>query len=340
MLRLRGRTPQSIATTSASSWAGHMASGVTLSFTDPDGYAAAFGDACIKLAITITGTGDFKARLMRLKLEHLEIYRCSESLPRIAYISLPAEPVFLSFPVGKDSCTFDGIVLRNGDMVFHSSAECLHQRSSGACQWGFISLSADQLASSSKALTGQAIASPALSRILRPLRAEIARFQVLFEQACHLAENGQRLIEHVEIARALEQEMLHAIVHCLAANQADESSNARHHHAALMVRFEETLGRHIDQKLSMPALCAEVGVAERTLRMCCAEFLGTSPSRYLLLQRLNKARAALRRADPSKATVAEVARNHHFLELGRFSVTYRTAFGELPSVTLQRNPRT
>jgi transcriptional regulator GlxA family with amidase domain len=72
--------------------------------------------------------------------------------------------------------------------------------------------------------------------------------------------------------------------------------------------------------------------------MCCAEFLGVSPTRYLLLRRLNKARSALRRADPSTATVAEVARNYQFLELGRFAVTYRATFGESPSTTLQRSP--
>jgi len=134
--------------------------------------------------------------------------------------------------------------------------------------------------------------------------------------------------------------MLLAIVHCLAASEADDHPRGRRHHAAIMDRFEETLSKRIDRKLSMPTLCAEIGVAERTLRMCCAEFLGVSPTRYLLLQRLNKARAALRRADPSKASVAEVARNHQFRELGRFSVTYRTTFGELPSTTLQRAPQT
>jgi transcriptional regulator GlxA family with amidase domain len=70
--------------------------------------------------------------------------------------------------------------------------------------------------------------------------------------------------------------------------------------------------------------------------MCCVESLGVSPTRYLLLQRLNRARAALRRADPSTTSVAEIARNNQFLEFGRFAVTYRTIFGELPSVTLQR----
>jgi len=104
-----------------------------------------------------------------------------------------------------------------------------------------------------------------------------------------------------------------------------------------MVRFEEVLTKHIDRKPNMQALSAEVGVAERTLRMCCAEVLGVSPTRYVLLRRLNRARAALRRADPSTATVAEVARNNQFLEFGRFAVTYRGIFGESPSTTLQRN---
>jgi len=86
----------------------------------------------------------------------------------------------------------------------------------------------------------------------------------------------------------------------------------------------------------LPTLCAEIDVAERTLRLCCAEVLGVSPTRYLLLQRLNRARAALRRANPSTATVAEIARRNQFLELGRFAMTYRTVFGESPSITLQR----
>jgi AraC-like DNA-binding protein len=316
-----------------------MAANGTLTFSDPDGYAAGFSDAHIKL--TITGAGDFKARLTRLKLKDLKIYRCCESLPRIAYISLPPQQMFLSFPVGAASLIFDGFALRNDDIVLHGRGERTHQRSNGACQWGLISLSPDQFASYGKALTGQAIAPPHVSRILRPVRAEVLRFQRLFVQACRLAEAArQKLIERPEVARALEQELIHAIVNCLAANETDDNPKTRHHHAAVMVRFEETLRKRVDQKLSMSTLCAELGVPARTLRMCCAKFLGVSPARYLLLQRLNKARGALRRADPSTASVAEVARNHQFLELGRFAVTYRTTFGESPSATLQRDPQT
>jgi AraC-like DNA-binding protein len=318
-------------------WNGHMAEGGTFTFGDPDGYTAAFGDARINL--TITGAGDFTARLTRLKLQHLEVYRCRESLPRIAYLSFPPEPIILSFPVGTASPIFGGFALRAGDMVLHAPGERVHQRSNGGCHWGLMRLSARQLANCGEALIGQPIASPHVSRVLRPRRAEALRFQRLFGHACRLAETGRKLIGRPEVARALEQELLHSLVHCLAADEADDFAKMRHHHAAIMVRFEEALTKHIDEKLNLPALCAELGVAERTLRMCCAEILGVSPTRYLLLQRLNRARAALRRANPSTASVAEVARNNQFQEFGRFAVTYRTIFGESPSITLQRDAR-
>ena len=316
-----------------------MAETGKVTFSDRESYTAEFGDARVNL--TITGAGDFKARLTRLKLKHLEITKCSESLPRIAYISLPAEQMFLSFPVGTASIISDGFALRNGDMVLHGRGERTHQRSNGACQWGLISVSPEQFASCSKALTGPTIAPPHASRIFRPARAEVLRFQRLFAQACRLAEAArQKLIERAEVATALEPELPHAIINCLAANETGGNPKTRHHHAAVMVRFEEALSRHIDRKPDMPALCAEIGVPERTLRMCCAEFLGVSPIRYLLLQRLNQARSALRHADPATASVAEVARSYQFLELGRFAVTYRTTFGESPSATLQRDPQT
>jgi len=105
-----------------------------------------------------------------------------------------------------------------------------------------------------------------------------------------------------------------------------------------MVSFEEILARRLDQPLNMAALCKLVGVSERTLRSCCAEFLGMSPIRYALLRRLRGAHSELRDGNPDTVRVAEVARRFGFMQLGRFAGTYRAIFGETPSTTLQRTP--
>ena len=88
----------------------------------------------------------------------------------------------------------------------------------------------------------------------------------------------------------------------------------------------------------MPDLCALMVVGDRTLRSCCDEFLGMSPTRYVLLRRLKEVRRTLRDADPDAMHVAEVAHRFGFVELGRFAGTYRATFGENPSDTLQRTP--
>ena len=60
------------------------------------------------------------------------------------------------------------------------------------------------------------------------------------------------------------------------------------------------------------------------------------PIRYLTLRRMHLVRQALSRAVPSAATVTQIATDHGFWELGRFSVAYRTLFGENPVLTLNR----
>jgi transcriptional regulator GlxA family with amidase domain len=104
-----------------------------------------------------------------------------------------------------------------------------------------------------------------------------------------------------------------------------------------MVRFEEVLAAHPNQPLHISELCELIGVTERTLRSCCAEFLGISPSRYVLLRRLKRVQVALPDADPATPSVAEIASGRGFTELGRFAGAYRIAFGESPSTTLRRS---
>jgi AraC-like DNA-binding protein len=315
-----------------------MAENGTATFANPGDYQAGIGDASVDLIVT--GGGDFNARLTWLSLRRLHVLRASENLPRIAFLSLSPALAFVSFPArAGPPLTYDGHGLQFGDVVFHSRAERMHQRTNGVSQWGLISLRPEQLAAGSKALTGLKLTSPAAGRVLRPPPSAATRLLRFHSKACRLAETRHELVVKPEVARALEQELLHALVNCLTADDGNGTLKKRCHHADIMVRFEEALTAHNSQQLNMPALCSAIGVPERTLRLCCSEFLGMSPMRYLLLRRLNLVRSALQRADPANARVAEIARSYHFQELGRFAATYRTVFGEMPSATLRRQPR-
>ena len=77
-----------------------------------------------------------------------------------------------------------------------------------------------------------------------------------------------------------------------------------------------------------------LAVSDRTLRLCCAEFLRMSPTQYVPLRRLEAVRRALRDVKPD-IVVAEIARRFGFSELGHFAETYRARFGEAPTATLQ-----
>jgi AraC family ethanolamine operon transcriptional activator len=89
--------------------------------------------------------------------------------------------------------------------------------------------------------------------------------------------------------------------------------------------------------LCAPALCAEIGVSQRTLEYAFQERLGTSPMEFIRRLRMHTARRALLAAQPGGATVTEIAMTLGFYQLGRFAAEYRAIFGELPSATLTRH---
>ncbi|MET3907804.1 AraC-like DNA-binding protein [Bradyrhizobium sp. S3.3.6] len=307
----------------------------TATFASPDEYRAAIEAA--KVDLFVTSGGDFKGRLTRLKLGGLHLLRGRENLPRIAFVALSPAHVHVSLPVsGRPGLIYCGIGLNPGDLIFHSLGERAHQRTAGEGDWCVISLAPEELAACSRTLTGKSIKAPSESCAIVPARGTARLLLSLLSKACRLAEAKQELIASPQVERSLEQELLNALVNCLSTESADRPLKWRRRHADIMVRFEEALAVRGETHLNLSELCATIDVPERTLRLCCAEFLGVSPGRYHLLRRLNRARSALRRANPSTASVSEIARGHQFTELGRFAVAYRVFFGETPSSTLRR----
>jgi transcriptional regulator GlxA family with amidase domain len=152
-----------------------------------------------------------------------------------------------------------------------------------------------------------------------------------------IAKTSPTLLELPEVSRALEQQLVHLMVRCLTEGDSSKITAGGLRRDAIIARFEAFLEANPDTPLYLPEICAAVGAGERTLRIVCQEHLGMGPIRYLALRRMHLVRRALSRAD-SSTTVTQIATDHGFWELGRFSVNYRTMFGETPSATLHRLP--
>jgi AraC family ethanolamine operon transcriptional activator len=98
----------------------------------------------------------------------------------------------------------------------------------------------------------------------------------------------------------------------------------------------DCVDQHDCEHLTVSELATAAGVSERTLRAAFQEYFGVGPVGYLKRRTLNLVRKTLQNADPSVATVTQVATQFGVWELGRFAQDYRLLFGELPSATLRR----
>jgi AraC-like DNA-binding protein len=298
----------------------------------------------ITIALQIVGLverrGEFRARLARIDLHRLWMCRFAEDLPRIMKVRPSRTRASIIFETGADqpAMRFNGIEISQNEIATIALDWEWYLRSSASCEWGTVSLTPEDLAAASKTITGRELAPPALAHSLTPMPHALLRIRRLHEAASHLAEITPDILARPEVARAIEQALVEAMVFCLADSPSNDVRNVQRHRSRVMRRLEEALMANPEEPLYMAELAAQVGASYWTLRNCCLEYLGISPKRYLWLRRMNLARRALRNADAERSTVTDIASNYGFWELGRFSVAYRSLFGESPSTALRRPP--
>ncbi|MEA5360541.1 AraC family transcriptional regulator [Amycolatopsis sp., V23-08] len=87
--------------------------------------------------------------------------------------------------------------------------------------------------------------------------------------------------------------------------------------------------------LTLAVLAERCGVGPRTLQKGFQQHLGMSPMEYVRDVRLRRAHEELRAADPSAASVADVARRWGFTHLGRFASAHEAKYGQKPLSTLR-----
>lgn len=315
-----------------------MPSSAVFTFTDPYAYQTAIRAGDVE--VVVTGRGEYRAELTRVDFHRLWMQRSRQSLPFVAHAATHKTRSAILFPADAHQVPMHlaGMEVSPGGIVRLSSGAEVYQRARAGNAWGAMSLSPGDLAAVGQALIGYELSAPAITHVIRPSAHLVKRLSNLHKAAGDLAATAPDILAHPEVAKAIEQALVRAMVDCLTDPAAAERGNSGRCRAAVMRRLEQVLEANGDRPLYIPELCAQLGVSDRTLRSQCQEHLGMSPHRYLWLRRMHLARRALGLADGTRKSVTEIALDHGFGELGRFSVAYRRLFGEMPSVTLRRPP--
>jgi AraC-like DNA-binding protein len=89
--------------------------------------------------------------------------------------------------------------------------------------------------------------------------------------------------------------------------------------------------------LTVSDLAARCHISVRGLQAGFQRHLGMTPMGYLREVRLRRAHQMLQQSDPSLATVASVAYQWGFRNLGRFAAAHSARYGEPPTATLRRS---
>jgi AraC-like DNA-binding protein len=310
----------------------------TYSFADPDDYQ--YRIRASQAEILTSSSGTFEGSLSTVDFERLWIQSGSDSLPRIARTTLDARRCAVMFVADRDQqpTLLAGRELAPGTMAVYGKGTTNVLRTEGSNRWSTLSLAHEDLAAAGEAIAGRELICPSDTRLLRLPAALATRLMAAHARAIAIVGKTPEVLANRAAATALEHELTHILVSCLASDRPEEHRPAGWQRARIVTRFQDFLESRRDEPVYLAEICSAIGASERTLRSVCQEVLGVGPVRYLWLRRMHLARQALLHADPAAATVTGIATDQGFWELGRFSVEYRALFGELPSASLRRQP--
>jgi AraC-like DNA-binding protein len=303
-------------------------------FTDPQMYQSSIRPAQVE--VVVTTKGDFRAELKRVEFSRLWLQSGRVNLPVICHSAVSPEraPIFFLANGNQAAYRYGGLDTSLGEVIAVRPGSTHYSRSEATTHWATLSLSREDLAVAGRVLAGRELTAPSVTRRLRPPSRWVSRLLNLHEAAEKVADAAADILSLSEPARALEHALMHAMIMCMTEGSPVEVRSGARQHLAILARFEDFVRANDNRPLYLTEICAAVGASGRVLRMCCQEHLGMGPVRYLWLRRMHLARRALKEADPRTATVARIAMDYGFWELGRFAVRYRELFGESPSASI------
>lgn len=172
--------------------------------------------------------------------------------------------------------------------------------------------------------------------LLRLPAAGLSRLQALIISLLEAAGKARTEVTAADLSGDFQDRLVAGLDQALSCADRDEPSDSASldRYKTIVDRVDEMVGiTPID--LSNQRLADTIGVSVRTLQKAALSICGSGAYHYSRLRRLWSVRHQLRTGAPG-LTVKSSALAHGFWHQSEFSNAYRTAFGELPSKTLEQ----
>jgi AraC-like DNA-binding protein len=269
----------------------------------------------------VTGSGPFAARLTRARLAGWDVVALQEAVPRAWFVVPPPGRAMVLFAAHAEApVVCQGVALGQDGLAVIRPGGSVWSRLCGPAVTAMLSVPSEMLGD--RALRGE----DAVSLLLVPPTV-LGRLRAMHDGAVHCTEDqAAQLALQGALASALAVTLRHGTALPLAPVRAN--------HARIARLLRDLPERPAGEPMAVAEACAALRITQRTLHACCAEQIGVGPKRYLMLRRLHLAHRALREA-AAGTRVTEIATRYGFWELGRFAMTYRGVFGQLPSTTIR-----
>ena len=213
-----------------------MPSSAVRTCTDPIKYFT--GIRNLQIVGIIQQHGKFRARSTRVDLHRLWMHRFDEDLPRIMKVTPSGMRAVVIFAtqIDQPAMQVNGIEISRNQIASIALNWEWYLKSSAPCEWGTMSLTPEVLAVVSKTIAGRELAPPTFPCSKAPPATALSRLRRLHDAASHLARTAPHILAKPEVARAMEQALVEAMVFCLADSHSGEVRNVQRHRARVMRR--------------------------------------------------------------------------------------------------------
>jgi AraC family ethanolamine operon transcriptional activator len=134
------------------------------------------------------------------------------------------------------------------------------------------------------------------------------------------------------VRQKLKEEIVKDFLLTLAVTKDIKTPKNAIRRTSILKKAEEMMRKNLRSDLTIPAICQDLEVSQRTLEYIFKDFYQMSPYNYFKLLRLNALHQSLKQNNQTKL-VYEIAEELGFFHRGYLASDYKKLFGYFPSET-------